>query len=45
MPKYKAEPAPVRMTEGVVPRHNDRIGEGPASMFLSARESDALEDC
>jgi hypothetical protein len=45
MPKYRAEPAPVRMTEGVVPRHSDRIGEGPARIFLSATESDALEDC
>jgi hypothetical protein len=33
------------MTEGVVPRHSDRIGEGPARIFLSATESDALEDC
>jgi len=33
------------MTEGVVPRHSDCIGEGPASMFLSATDSDELEDC
>jgi hypothetical protein len=30
--KYIADPAPVRIAEGRVPRHSCRIGEGPAAM-------------
>lgn len=29
LPKYSAEPKPVRIAEGSVPRHSCLIGEGP----------------
>ena len=36
MPKYSAEPKPVRMTEGVVPRHSWRTGWG---VFRTSRRA------
>lgn len=45
MPKYSALPAPVRITDGVVPRHNERIGLGPFRISRRARDKDEVWDC
>lgn len=45
MPKYSAEPAPVRMTDGVVPRHSDWIGFGPLRIFFKATVRELAPDC
>ena len=45
MPKYKAEPKPVRMTEGVTPRHSERTGRGPLRMFRKAWVRVETWDC
>lgn len=45
IPKYKAEPAPVRITDGVVPRHSDRMGFGPLRIFFNATVRELAPDC
>ena len=44
-PKYRALPAPVRITLGTVPRHNDWIGFGPLRISRRARVRDEVWDC
>jgi len=43
--KYKAEPKPVRMTEGSVPRHRWRSGVGPEVISFKVDRSVDEGDC
>lgn len=43
--KYKAEPKPVRIAEGVVPRHRFAIGFGEASIERRMGKSEDDRDC
>jgi hypothetical protein len=42
--KYIAEPAPVRIADGSVPRHNCRIGEGPVAIERIVERSVAVAE-
>lgn len=45
IPKYSADPKPVLMTDGVVPRHSWRIGLGPLRTSRRACRSEDVFDC